>query len=87
MPVASKPAIAIKAIHQSPPNSLPAFVSESPSKIEKELKEMKTQFMGNSKPQQNKIQLPNPAPQPSSKSKINEELEELKAKYLGKNNS
>ncbi|MEH2206410.1 MAG: serine/threonine-protein kinase [Nostoc sp.] len=86
LPAASKPAIAPKPIPQSPPNSLPAFVSKSPSQLEKELEEMKTQFMGNNKPQPNKIQPPNPTPQPSSKSKIDEELEELKAKYLGNNN-
>ncbi|MFN6531299.1 serine/threonine-protein kinase [Nostoc sp. ChiSLP03a] len=86
-PAASKPAIAPKPISQSPPNSSPAFVSKSPSQIEKELEEMKTQFMGGSKPQPNKIQPPNPTPQPTSKSKIDEELEELKAKYLGKNNT
>jgi serine/threonine protein kinase len=85
LPVASKPAIAAKAIPQSPPNSSPNFVSKSPSQLDRELEEMKTQFMGNSKPQPNKIQPPNPTPQPSSKSKIDEELEELKAKFLGKN--
>ncbi|MBN3877731.1 MULTISPECIES: serine/threonine-protein kinase [unclassified Nostoc] len=83
---AAKPAIAPKPIPQSPPNSPPNFVSKSPSQLERELEEMKTQFMGNSKPQPNKIQPPNPTPQPSSKSKIDEELEELKAKYLGNNN-
>ncbi|MBN4001145.1 serine/threonine-protein kinase [Nostoc sp. LPT] len=86
-PVASKPAIAPKPIPQSPPNSPPAFVSKSPSQLEKELEEMKTQFLGSSKPQQNTIQPPNPTSQPTSKSKIDEELEELKAKYLGKNNT
>ncbi|MBN3888403.1 MAG: serine/threonine protein kinase [Nostoc sp. JL31] len=86
LPVASKPAIAPKPIPQSPPNYSPAFVSKSPSQLEKELEEMKTQFMGNNKPQPNKIQPPNPTPQPTSKSKIDEELEELKAKYLGNNN-
>ncbi|MHC5742471.1 MAG: protein kinase domain-containing protein [Nostoc sp.] len=86
LPVASKPAIAPKPSPQSPPNSSPNFVSKSPSQLERELEEMKTQFMGNSKPQPNKIQPQNHTPQPSSKSKIDEELEELKAKYLGNNN-
>ncbi|MHC5824899.1 MAG: serine/threonine protein kinase, partial [Nostoc sp.] len=62
------------------------FVSKSPSQVEKELEEMKTQFLGSSKPQPNKIQPPNPISQPPIKSKIDEELEELKAKYLGNNN-
>ncbi|MDZ8135513.1 MAG: serine/threonine-protein kinase [Nostoc sp. DedQUE04] len=86
-PQVAAPAIAPKPISQSPPNSPPAFLSKSPSQLEKELEEMKTQFMGSSKPQPNKIQPPNPTPQPSSKSKIDEELEELKIKYLGNNNS
>ncbi|MEH1808061.1 serine/threonine-protein kinase [Nostoc sp.] len=86
LPVASKPAIAPKPISQSPPTSSPNFVSKSPSQLERELEEMKTQFMGNNKPQPNKIQPQNPTPQPSSKTKIDEELEELKAKYLGNNN-
>jgi serine/threonine protein kinase len=85
--VAATPAIAVKPIPQSPPNSLPAFVSKSPSQIEKELEEMKTQFLGSSKPQPNKIQPPSSTSQPSSTNKIDEELEELKAKYFGKNNT
>ncbi|MEH2374923.1 serine/threonine-protein kinase [Nostoc sp.] len=85
--VAATPAISAKAIPQSPPNFPPTFVSKSPSQVEKELEEMKTQFLGSSKPQPNKIQPPNPISQPYSKSKIDEELEELKAKYLGKNNT
>ncbi|MEH2368943.1 serine/threonine-protein kinase [Nostoc sp.] len=85
-PAAAKPAIVPKPIPQSPPNSPPNFVSKSPSQLERELEEMKTQFMGNNKPQPNKIQPQNPTPQPSSKTKIDEELEELKAKYLGNNN-
>ncbi|MHC5677106.1 protein kinase domain-containing protein [Nostoc sp.] len=84
--IAATPAIAAKPIPQSLPNSPPTFVSKSPSQVEKELEEMKTQFLGSSKPQPNKIQPPNPISQPSIKSKIDEELEELKAKYLGNNN-
>ncbi|QMS87520.1 serine/threonine protein kinase [Nostoc edaphicum CCNP1411] len=84
--LAATPAIAPKPIPQAPLKSPAAFVSKSPSQLEKELEEMKTQFMGNNKPQPNKIQPPNPTPQPSSTNKIDEELEELKAKYLGNNN-
>lgn len=80
---AATPAIAAKPIPQSPPT----FVSKSPSQIDQELEEMKTQFLGGNKPQTNKIQPPNPTSQPHSKSQIDEELEELKAKYLGNNNS
>ncbi|MFW9264622.1 protein kinase domain-containing protein [Nostoc sp. CALU 546] len=85
-PAAAKPAIAPKPIPQSPPNSPPNFVSKSPSQLDRELEEMKTQFMGGNKPQANKIQPQNPTPQLSSNNRIDEELEELKAKYLGNNN-
>ena len=84
--VAATPVIPPKPIPQSTPNSPAAFVSKSPSQLERELEEMKTQFLGNSKSQANKIQPPNPTSQPTSKSQIDEELEELKAKYLGNNN-
>ncbi|MEH2239243.1 serine/threonine-protein kinase [Nostoc sp.] len=84
--VAATPAISAKPVPQPPPIITPPFVSKSPSQIEQELEEMKTQFLGGNKPQANKIQPPNPTSQPSNKSKIDEELEELKAKYLGNNN-
>ncbi|WP_414569669.1 protein kinase domain-containing protein [Nostoc sp. CCY 9925] len=77
----------VKPIPQPPPNSTPPLVAQSPSQIDLELEEMKTQFLVGGKPQQNKIQPPNSTPQPSSKSQIDQELEELKAKYLGKNNT
>jgi serine/threonine protein kinase len=84
--VAAKPAIAPKLIPQSPPNSPPTFVSPSPSQIDLELEEMKTQFLGGSKHQPNKIQPPISTSQPTSTNEIDQELEELKAKYLGNNN-
>ncbi|MDZ8226227.1 MULTISPECIES: protein kinase domain-containing protein [unclassified Nostoc] len=84
--VAATPAISPKPIPQSSPNSPSAFVSPSPSQIDLELEQMKTQFLGSNKPQPNKIQPPNPISQPSSKNEIDQELEELKAKYLGNNN-
>ena len=74
-----------KPIPQSPPNP-PTFVSPSPSQIENELEEMKTQFLGGNKPQPNKIQPASPTSQPTSTNEIDRELEELKAKYLGNNN-
>ncbi|BBD64573.1 serine/threonine protein kinase [Nostoc commune NIES-4072] len=83
--VAATPA-SPKPIPQSPPNSPPAFVSPSPSQIDLELEQIKTQFLGSKKPQTNKIQPPNPTSGPSSKNEIDQELEELKAKYLGNNN-
>jgi serine/threonine protein kinase len=81
-PVAAKPAAAPKPIPQSPPT----FVSLSPSQIDQELEEMKTQFLGSNKPQTNKIQPPIPTSVPTSRNEIDQELEELKAKYLGNNN-
>lgn len=85
--VAAKPAITPKPIPQLPPNSSTTFVSKSPSQIDQELEEMKTQFLGGSKPKAaNKIQPPIPTSEPTSTNKIDEELEELKAKYLGNNN-
>ncbi|WP_373525511.1 protein kinase [Nostoc sp.] len=86
-PVAATPAITAKPVPQPLTTSSPTFVTQSPSQVEKELEEMKTQFLGTPKSQPNKIQSPNPISQPSTKSKIDEELEELKAKYLGKNNT
>ncbi|WP_375493233.1 protein kinase [uncultured Nostoc sp.] len=84
--VAATPANAAKPIPQSPPNSPPAFLSKSPSQLDRELEEMKTQFMGSSKPQPNKLQPPNPTSQPPITNKIDQELEELKVKFLGNNN-
>lgn len=84
--VAATPSISPKPIPQSPPNSPPAFVSPSPSQIDLELEQMKTQFLGSNKPQPHKIQASTPTSQPSSKNEIDKELEELKAKYLGNNN-
>ncbi|MBD2531415.1 serine/threonine protein kinase [Nostoc flagelliforme FACHB-838] len=84
--VAATPAIAAKSIPQSPPKSPPTFVSPSPSQIDLELEQMKTQFLGSNKPQPNKIQPPIPTSGLSSTNEVDQELEELKAKYLGNNN-
>jgi serine/threonine protein kinase len=66
------------------PTLPPTVVSKTPSKIDLELEELKTQFVAG-KPQPNKAQPANPNPQPASKTEIDKELEELKAKYLGNN--
>lgn len=90
-PQSTTAATVVKPITQSPPTSTPAANPKSASQIDRELEEMKTQFVGGSKPQKN-IQNPSPNPsstpktQPTSKSQIDTELEELKAKYLGNNN-
>ncbi|MBG1240251.1 serine/threonine-protein kinase [Nostoc sp. NZL] len=85
--VAATSAIAVKPLPQSPSKSPPTFVSPSPSQIDLELEQMKTQFLGSNKPQLNKIQPPIPTSGLSSTNEIDQELEELKAKYLGNNNS
>ncbi|MBW4556143.1 MAG: serine/threonine protein kinase [Trichormus sp. ATA11-4-KO1] len=73
--VVATPVITAKPIIQSPPKSV--------SQIDLELEEMKTQFLGGSKPQNNQAQTPKSISHPSE---IDMELEELKAKYLGNNN-
>jgi serine/threonine protein kinase len=76
-----------KPIYQAPPTSPPTFISPTPSQVELELEELKTQFLGSGKPQPKKIQPPNSNPQSAIKSELDLELEELKAKYLGNNNT
>ncbi len=89
-PVATTPAAPAQPVTQLPPISPPATSTKSASQIDRELEEMRTQFLGGNKPQKN-IQTPSPTPspipksQPTSKSQIDSELEELKAKYLGNN--
>ncbi|MDZ8187588.1 MAG: serine/threonine-protein kinase [Nostoc sp. ChiSLP02] len=80
------PANAATPVPQPPANTTAPLVTQSPSQIDLELEEMKTQFLIGGKPQQNKIQQPNSTPQPANKTQIDLELEELKAKYLGNNN-
>ncbi|YAF96536.1 MAG: protein kinase [Nodularia sp. CChRGM 3473] len=74
--VVATPAITAKPITQLP--------LRSASQIDLELEEMKTQFLGGSKPQNNPAQTPKSTSHPSE---IDLELEELRAKYLGNNNS
>jgi serine/threonine protein kinase len=85
--IAATPVMAAKPVVQAPPTSAPTSITKSPSHIDLELEEMKTQFLGNAKPQTNKSKSPNSTSHSTSKSKIDEELEELKAKYFGKNNT
>jgi len=73
---------------KSAPTLPPTVVSKTPSQIDLELEELKTQFMGGSnQSQSNKAQPSNPTSQPASNSEIDKELEELKAKYLGNNHN
>ncbi|MBD2771610.1 serine/threonine-protein kinase [Iningainema tapete] len=61
------------------------FPTQAKSQIDRELEEMKTMFLNNSKPKSNiNTGSTTQKSQPISKSKIDEELEELRAKY--KNN-
>lgn len=82
-----QPHIPAKPVIQPPPTSTPAITNKTPSQIDFELEELKTQFLGGSKQQKNiKPPSPQPTSQPVNKSQIDEELEELKKKYLGNNN-
>jgi serine/threonine protein kinase len=84
-PVVATPATS-QPIIQSSPTSPPTVIHPSPSQIEKELQELKTQFTGGKIPNQN-IPQSTQNPPTTNKDKIDTELEELKAKYLGNNNS
>ncbi|WP_066382367.1 MULTISPECIES: serine/threonine-protein kinase [unclassified Anabaena] len=68
------------------PTSPPTLVANSPSQIDLELEELKTQFKTGGKPQPQNIQPPTGNNISVNNSKIDLELEELKAKYLGNNN-
>ena len=83
--IAATPPKSAKPVIQPPPTSPPTVVIKPSSQIDFELEEMKSQFLGGSKPQKNIKPLPQPTSQPSSKSQIDEELEELKKKFLGNN--
>lgn len=85
--VALTPAVTLQPIIQLPPNSSPQFVTQSPSQLDQELEEMKTQFMSGGQLQQHKTPSPKPISQPTNKSEIDKELDELKAKYFGNNNT
>ncbi|MBE9007726.1 serine/threonine protein kinase [Fortiea sp. LEGE XX443] len=85
-PVPNTQLISVKPIIQLSPTLPPTVVSNTPSQVDLELEELKTQFMAG-KSQPNQVQPPNPTFQPTSNSEIDKELEELKAKYLGNNNS
>ncbi|HLP88283.1 MAG TPA: serine/threonine-protein kinase [Nostocaceae cyanobacterium] len=73
------PTTTAKPLTSSSPTAPPTFISPTPSQVEKELEELKTQFTG-AKPQPK-----TPTPQPTSKDIIDKELEELKSKFLGNN--
>ncbi|WP_414563726.1 MULTISPECIES: protein kinase domain-containing protein [unclassified Anabaena] len=81
--VVATPQISAKPVIQPPPT----VITKTPSQIDLELEEMKTQFLGGGKPQQQQVNSPNPTSAPTHQSAIDEELAELKAKYLGNNNS
>jgi serine/threonine protein kinase len=82
---AGTPAVSPKPVTVAPSTPKSAVVSQPASQLDQELEEMKTQFLGGSKPKKNQSNPPNPTSQPTSKSIIDDELEELKAKYLGQN--
>ncbi|MCF4967091.1 serine/threonine-protein kinase [Nostoc sp. CMAA1605] len=84
-PVANA-AIAVQPTNQTSPTLPPTYISPTPSQVDLELEQLKTQFLpgGKSKPQNNQ---PQPTTNTSTnQSEIDRELEELKAKYMGNNN-
>ena len=83
------PTIITQPVKQKPSTSQPTVSSQTSSKIEQELLEIKTQFTGG------KVQPQNVTPQPSvttnnstnnstNNDAIDKDLEEMKAKFLGK---
>jgi serine/threonine protein kinase len=84
--LAATPPKSAKPVIQPLLTSPPAVVIKTNSQIDLELEELKTQFLGGSKPQKNIQPLPQPTSQPSSKSQIDEELEELKTQLKPKKN-
>ncbi|WP_427162780.1 protein kinase domain-containing protein [Aliinostoc sp. HNIBRCY26] len=79
-------AIASQPQNQTSPTLPPTYISPTPSQVDLELEQLKTQFLpgGKSKPQNNQ---PRPTTNTSTnQSEIDKELEELKAKYMGNNN-
>ncbi|MEA5575573.1 serine/threonine-protein kinase [Anabaena sp. UHCC 0451] len=78
------PTIISQPVKQNLPTSQPAVVPQTPSQLDVELQELKTQFTGG------KVQPKNVPPQPSvatnnppNKDAVDKELEEMKAKFLG----
>jgi serine/threonine protein kinase len=78
------PTIITQPVKQKPSTSQPTVSSQTPSQIEQELLEIKTQFTGA------KVQPQNVTPQPSvttnnstNNDAIDKDLEEMKAKFLG----
>ncbi|MBD2296705.1 protein kinase [Anabaena sphaerica FACHB-251] len=83
-PAVIPPTIISQPVKQNLPTSPPAVVPQTPSQLEKELLELKTQFTGG------KVQPQNVTPQPSvstnnppQKDAVDKDLEEMKAKFLG----
>ncbi|TAF07187.1 MAG: serine/threonine protein kinase [Nostocales cyanobacterium] len=79
-PAVIPPTIISHPLKQKPPISQPVVVPQTPSQLDLELQEVKTQFTGG------KVQPQNVPPQPSfptNSDAIDKELEEMKAKFLG----
>ncbi|MFM2063296.1 MAG: hypothetical protein RLZZ507_2966 [Cyanobacteriota bacterium] len=83
-PAVIPPTIINQPVKQKSPISPPAVVPQTPSQLEKELLELKTQFTGG------KVQPQNVTPQssvstnnPNNNDAVDKELEEMKAKFLG----
>jgi serine/threonine protein kinase len=78
------PTIISQPATQASPNSPPNFVSQTPSQIEKELLEIKTQFIGGKVQPQNVAQQPSVSTNnPTKQDAVDKELQEMRDKFLG----
>lgn len=80
--VALTPATSTKPVTPLAPTVPPAVINKTPSQIDLELEELKTQFTGGSKAQNKNLPIQAPPTKSQPTSEIDKELEELKAKYM-----
>ncbi len=90
-PIGIPPTIISQPATQASLNSSPTFVSQTPSQIEKELLEIKTQFIAGKVqpqniPQQPSVSTKNPTnstKNPTKQDAVDKELQEMRDKFLG----
>jgi serine/threonine protein kinase len=83
-PIGIPPTIISQPATQASLNSSPTFVSQTPSQIEKELLEIKTQFIPGKVQPQNAPQQPSVSTKnPTKQDAVDQELQEMRDKFLG----
>ncbi|WP_413171058.1 protein kinase domain-containing protein [Anabaena azotica] len=83
-PAVIPPTIISQPVNQTSQTSPPTFVSQTPSQIEKELLEIKTQFTGGKVQPQNVPQQPSVSTNnPTKQDAVDKELQEMRDKFLG----